>query len=605
MKEKINKILIVAIIILLSIIFCTYSPIVTYDSSHYLWLTSLLTPADTVQNWDLARGVVYPGIIRVSTAILGQNANGMVLTMFLFYVAMISSVYLILKNVNKEIKIFDGKIKTWILAILVLILIVINPIIFGYYHVVLTECIAVTFAVLGCLVSWKWMNIEFNENKTKAIIYTLFLAFMTAISWHLKQPYVSTILFPTLIATIISIIQNFKLKNILFRVGTVIICLVSLMSSIFIWNKILSICKVTIKEERTSQSFITGGIFSGLSQLYEVEDVVEKKKEQDRREGKEEKEEEITRKLLDNYKISEKEKDEIMNVVNGKSDYKNYKIYGDKDENRSDFVIFSKEQEPSTEEIAEFLEKFNISEKDKQEIIKVNDGTSKYKNYKIYTDKNENKYDSVLFTKGEDCSTAEAIKFLLKTFFTKPDTVIKSYCTGYLGIIDILEVEVKGNRLVPKNSINWTDDYENQTIAYRIYDNTLTNIFPIGEEYEKYAAPYIDVNQSIKMSNNIIGMLKMPILQTTKICFLILPIVLVVQIIISIVKRKKYTMENKKISNLIIILLSFSFLHIMLHTVLGAIIDRYTVPAMVPMFLAYIIIIFRIIKKEKKQYEKM
>lgn len=598
MKDKINKILIIAIIIILSITFCTYAPVVTYDSSHYLWLTSLLTPADTVQNWDVARGIVFPGIIRVSTAVLGQNAEGIVATMFIFYVAMITAVYLILKKVNKLIKIFEGKIKTWVLVILLLILIALNPIIFGYYHTILTECIAITFAVIGCFASWKWMDIEFDKNKTKAIIYTLFLAFMTAVSWHLKQPYVSTILFPTLVATIISIIQNFKLKNVLFRIGTVVICLISLISSIFIWNKVLSLCNVTIKEERTSQSFITGGIFSGLSQLYEVQDEAKEKAKKEK--DKEKDEEKITIKSLEKYKLSEEDKKEIINIVNGNSSYKNYKIFTNKDANKEDLVLFTKDVEPSKEETIKFLDNFTLTEKNKEKIIQIINGNSKYKGYKIYTNKNENKDDSVLFTKGEDCGTGEAINFLLKTLFTKPNTVIKSYTTGYLGIIDVLQVEVRGNRVVPKNTINWVDAYENQAIAYRIYSDKLTNVFPLDEEYERYAAPYVDLNQSIKISNNIICMLKMPILQTTKICFLILPIVLLAQIIISIVKRKKYTMENKKISNLIIILLSFSFLHIMLHTVLGAIIDRYTVPAMIPMFLAYIIIIFRIIKKEKK-----
>ena len=526
MKDKINKILIIVAIIVLSIIFCTYSPVVTFDSSHYLWLANMLTPQDTIQNWDIARGAVFPAIIVISNLLLGHNAKGLIIMMFLFYVLMIWTMYLILKNVNSEEKIFEGKIKKWILAIILLLLVVLNPIILGYYHVVLTEFIAITFGLVGCLVAWKWMEIEFYIDKKKYIIYTLFLAFMTAISWHLKQPYVSTILFPILIATIISIIQNFKLKNILFRVGTVLICLISLFVSIFIWNKILDVCNVEIEEDRTSQSFLSGGIFSGLSQLYELE-------KQD----------------IDKYKLSEK----------------------------------------------------NI-----KEITKIENGESTYKNYKIYRNVNENKKDLVLYIKGDNCSTGESMKFLLKTFFTSPGTVIKSYTTGYLGIIDVLEIGLEVNkidkteRMVPKTNIIWLETYENEEIAYRIYNNGLSNIFQLDPRYEKYAAPYGDINQSIKISNYLIKKMRTPTVVITKVCFLIMPIALIAEIIISIVKRKKYTMGNKKISNLIIILLAFSFLHIMLHTVLGAIIDRYTVPVMIPMFLAYIIIIFRIIKKEKK-----
>ena len=64
-----------------------------------------------------------------------------------------------------------------------------------------------------------------------------------------------------------------------------------------------------------------------------------------------------------------------------------------------------------------------------------------------------------------------------------------------------------------------------------------------------------------------------------KFVFLLLPILTIVIIAIRLTTKKSE--HYKKKMNLIIILLGFSFLHLLLHTVTGAIIDRYAVPAFI------------------------
>ena len=170
--KKNNNIFITIGLILITMIFFTYKITITYDSSHYLWLTSLLTQYGDFSTWDVARSIVFPLFIRVSNMLFGYNTSGLLMGMYIFYITMLGTCYFIYKDTVKNEECLSKKMK-WIFGILFCILIAINPIIFGYYHVVLTEFFAATFSVLGCYLSWKWMNIDFKENKIKYIKTTI------------------------------------------------------------------------------------------------------------------------------------------------------------------------------------------------------------------------------------------------------------------------------------------------------------------------------------------------------------------------------------------------------------------------------------------------
>ena len=206
MKNKRNIVLSIFLIII-TMIFFTYQVVITYDSSHYLWLTSLMTKDGDFSTWDVARGPIFPLFIRICQMLLGQNYNGLLVGMFAFYLAMLFFSYLIYKDTIGKEEVCSNKVKGIFIALFIL-LVAINPMIIGYYHTLLTEFIAITFAVIGCYLAWKWMQIDFTQNKVKYILYTIVMAVLTAIAWQLKQPYVGTILFPVVIAAILSFIRK-------------------------------------------------------------------------------------------------------------------------------------------------------------------------------------------------------------------------------------------------------------------------------------------------------------------------------------------------------------------------------------------------------------
>lgn len=231
MKKSIKYILLSLLIIIGIIIYFSFPIIITYDGSNYINYLSIFEGTRSIKEWDVIRGIVFPFIIYVST-IFGHNVNALKIVSFIFYVITNIGIYYLLKNILKDI---NDKLYKTIFISFFLILIFLNPIIFGYFHTLLTEYVAMCFSVIGCLLSYLWLK---SENKIK-YLYSTLLIILVPLAWHLKQPYTITIFFPLLISSILKIINNHKLKNIIYVVLVIIISLSMLFGSIKLWNYVL------------------------------------------------------------------------------------------------------------------------------------------------------------------------------------------------------------------------------------------------------------------------------------------------------------------------------------------------------------------------------
>lgn len=335
MKNRKN-ILILIFCIFITAMFFTYQVVITYDTSHYLWLTSLLSKGGDFSTWDVARGPVFPILIKTFNILFGQNTNGLLVGMFIFYILMLLGCYFIYKDTIKNEEHFNKKVK-YILLFLFLLLVVFNPMVIGYYHALLTEFVGMTLSIIGCYLAWKWMDVNFKENKMKYSIYTVVLAILTAIAWQLKQPYVGTILFPIIIASIISFVRNINLKNFLQRLATIITCVIMLVTSIKIWNVILEKNNVAIKENRTSAGFFASGILGGMTN-YNIQDIEDF---------------DTAKEIEESTKITEEDKNKIKEILENKSDYKSYQVIDTNKENYK--IIYLKGNVISTKEAISFL----------------------------------------------------------------------------------------------------------------------------------------------------------------------------------------------------------------------------------------------------------
>lgn len=335
-KEKVKKILSITALVILTIIFFSYNIVICVDSSHYTWLSNLIGDRASFQNWDVARGIVFPMIIHILTVICGENVISLQIGMFIAYVTVLGVTYEILKEMDEEFKF--NKFSKIALIILAVFLIILNPLIYGYYHVILTEFVSMTACIVASYFAWKWIECNFETSKIKYIIYTLYFGCSMAFMWHLKQPYVLTILAPVIISIILSYIKNWNWKNVLQRAVSLVVCGITLLVSIKLWNFTLVHYNVVIDQGRTSSGFLSGQILAGMTEYHYIEDKEEYTKE----------------KITENEKISQEDKDKINEIIDGNSkQYKNYALY-ECANNTKIKVLYSKEEAVSVAEALKF-----------------------------------------------------------------------------------------------------------------------------------------------------------------------------------------------------------------------------------------------------------
>ena len=259
MKKR--DIIFIGLTVLLVCYFFAYPMTIFWDSGHYATYIPILKGNVPFSSWDMVRGIIFPGLIYLSQILFGETSMGILMLSFIFYIIMLVSVYLMINEVLKD---KSDKIKK-ITKILVLLFVILDPLIYGYYHALLTEFIAISISSLMCYLSLKWMNKDFFENKIQYIIYSIVFVVGTVFSWHLKQPFVTITLFPVIIAALLSIIQKHNLKNISQRLITIFACIICLVCSVKVWNTFLAHRGVNTNGDRNVVAGLGNQLLSGIN----------------------------------------------------------------------------------------------------------------------------------------------------------------------------------------------------------------------------------------------------------------------------------------------------------------------------------------------------
>ena len=115
-----------------------------------------------------------------------QNKVFMLVLMYIFWTIMIFGISKIY-NICKRFGLFISVEGFSAFIVWILIFIVFNPIVFGYYHTVLTEFIAMTISVIICYLCVNYIGCNWAENKKKCIEYVCVFVFLTIFLYHIKQ----------------------------------------------------------------------------------------------------------------------------------------------------------------------------------------------------------------------------------------------------------------------------------------------------------------------------------------------------------------------------------------------------------------------------------
>ena len=151
-------------IFLIAVIFFSIRLIITYDSAHYLGYVSILEGDTPFSEWDIARGPIFPALIYIFGILFGRTSAGILIGCFIFYLLFAYLCYQICQTICEKLK-HKKLIQNIAFAILVL-----NPLILGYFHVMLTEFVAITFTMLNIYLAYKWLSQDFKNQKS--LIFT-------------------------------------------------------------------------------------------------------------------------------------------------------------------------------------------------------------------------------------------------------------------------------------------------------------------------------------------------------------------------------------------------------------------------------------------------
>ncbi len=495
--------------LLLTIYYISFAMSIFWDTGHYMTYIEILEGRASFSSWDIVRGPTFPLMIFISNYLFGKTTQGIVILSFIFYLMMLYATKKILDRVF-EVK-YNKKI-----YIIIYLFLLLDPIIFGYYHTLLTEFVAMSISVILCYFSWKWMDIDFMKNKKKFIFYLIGFFVMSILAWHLKQPYVSIALFPIIISAILSIFENKSLKNVVQRILVICICIFGVIGSIKIWNYFLESKNINLNSDRNVTASLGKQLMIGLNN-YEILKEID------------------TEKLEQEIKYLSNENKEKLKS----GDYYVINIYN------------------SSKELID------------QDIIPID-----------YLG---------------NITTANAFKFIIKEIFHHPLMLTESYISNYLAISNLYPKKTDDmvNYYVEKKlDLNYC--HENCSIATSI-TKVKSNVAYMLEDATERVSKYEQFNKTPILFRYLLKLLTPISLIFFKILMFSLPFFIILATISLFRKKNK---NSIKLLNIINILLWYSFLHIMVHVVTGATIDRYASPAIITMFIGMVLYIDYLIKRK-------
>lgn len=270
-KEKLIKILtnkklicFVSLLVFIYIVFNVFkqfSVVISYDSTNYYSYLEIFNGKRGLKTWNIERGFSFPLIIFIITKIFGNTGSGYLNGIFILYISMLLISLYFITYLIKYNKIEKKKSMYYLLFVFLMLL---NPIIFGWSHYMLTEAIAPPIYFFCLLCCFKLFDYDLKKDKTKIILSIIFLSLMSILLWFLKQPY-APFLWMMLImnAVLIGISQrNFKLF--LKYIGVFLIVILSTLLSIKIWNTCLYKSNPEILDGRTSSFYFQRNLFEGI-----------------------------------------------------------------------------------------------------------------------------------------------------------------------------------------------------------------------------------------------------------------------------------------------------------------------------------------------------
>ena len=313
--KKINKKTIYIILgIIYTVIFFQEHLFLTWDSSVYFGMSLALGTNLVSGVWHPLRGLSFPLLLRLFEPFGYQNKYLIMCLLYVFFIILLRYLY----KIGKDLNIFKNIKEKIIYVVGIVMLVILNPYVFLYYHTILTEFVIMTLSMVLVYLLYKNIFFDFSKNKKKCLINGVLLTLIIVFLYHTKQSFVGLLLLELFLGLLVGCIKHFNYRDILYRVGTLLFCGLVLFGSVKIWDREMTKVGVDGTTEVAERDRANKRLFYGITELKEVGN-------------------------KDNFNIDiikkEKDKKEINKVINNESKYKDFTIY---EKGNSQYVLYTK-----------------------------------------------------------------------------------------------------------------------------------------------------------------------------------------------------------------------------------------------------------------------
>ena len=293
---NIFNILLLGILIFVNYKFFFNYPIQFFpDSALYYTNAKILLGLIPFGYWYQVRGFGFPLIISLWLKLWGDNHNAL-----LYGCYSTNIIFLLLVGIIIQFFIKKNKVKNYSLFVLLYsALFILNPLIMGYNHTLLTECVIPLLYLTFSIACYFWITKNLKEEKRKIILLNIIFIILGIMIWFIKQPFAPAFFATYLVSAICSGIYFKNLKIFLQKLLSVVICFIVLIISINIWNIVLYNNSGKSAND-LNYDYMTSAMLSGINVYYYPID----------------KDNYCNNEYINNSLLSEKDKNKINNIKN-------------------------------------------------------------------------------------------------------------------------------------------------------------------------------------------------------------------------------------------------------------------------------------------------
>ena len=251
-----------------------------------------------------------------------------------------------------------------------------------------------------------------------------------------------------------------------------------------------------------------------------------------------------------------------------------------------------------------------LTKKEKDKIISMSNDKNWCDHIKVYSVTSADNivlYQKSIIYEGEFPSSMDSINYLISNFIKRPHYILASYFHNYMTVIDLEKSYQTEYGYKPSGEIVFDYSHENLNLGFNVYNKNIVKAWWQYYGWGKEVLEWEDVKymkaqnfEGYENHNETLGDFFLDIAPLYQIIFKILFLLALPFAFYGFIKFLKY---KNDIYYIIVILFGSSFLHIFMHAVLGALIDRYAFPVFPSVILGSIFLLIpkkEIIEKQHK-----